>query len=368
MADDVVSSRFDPQQHSTVSPALVQSIGAEGPKTITSADWQKLAADMQAGNYGGAWNYANSFQSHNGQGYSTDPMMQALSTGAGINALGVKSMTPSQIQSFYKAAAPYYNDSGKGPGVSLGQNPYGPTEWGQYSNLAKDATQNASGAGGNASGVADIARYMGAQPTQSFVSKYGAPILAVIAACVAPELLPVLAPMLGGSMMAAGALYGAGVGALGGELSGGNVGKDALIGAITGGVGGSGALAAFNSGVGGAASSVLGDTAGDVVGDVAQGAASGALRSTLSGQGPVAGLETGAISGGTGAAGAGVTQGLGDVSNSYAGDVGSNLAGAATQSGLQAALQGQNVAPRVGTGMMNSGLQQTGQALFGGHG
>ena len=300
-------------QGERLNPVLQRGAATEANPQQTLAQelapYQQTAiSDLNSGNYSGALQAgidSGKLYNTNYNSVTTDPLLADLETSSGLQQLDpTKTWTPTDIQNYYNAFntnSTFHGTSGE----SLGKNPYG--TWGDGAHVANgsDAAANIAAQGDNS--APDLARFVGARPTQSFLQKWGAPLVAAASAVLAPEALPALAGVLGGGTAAAvgaGALYGAGTGALGAGVSGGNIGKSALLGGVGGGIGGGLAATGATSG----AESALTDVAGvpqpiaNGVVQGAEGAGIGALKSAIAGgnvgQGALLGGATGAIQGG----------------------------------------------------------------------
>jgi hypothetical protein len=264
--------------------------------------------DLNSGNYAGAWNTAlgtSSMFGTNMGAQTTDPLLQALESSQGLQAFDpTKKWDASSLDAYYAAfnSTGAYHGNNTGTNGYLGQNPYG--NWGAASAITSGSDQAANLSQEGA--TPDVARFVGARPTKSFLGKYGADIGMLALAVAAPYAVGALAPEIaGGAAIAsggatgaatgaigsigAGALVGAGGGAALGALSGGNVGKDALLGGLTGGIGAGASTLGSYYGVPGAASSL----AGKVGSNLATGAVQG------SGGGNVGNIN-GAVTGGQG--------------------------------------------------------------------
>ena len=207
----------------------------------------QVIQDLNTNNFAGAWQTALATSPLYGTNYgaqTSDPLLSALESSKGLQELDpTKAWTPAETDAYYAAlnANPVFHGqtvTGAGGGKeSLGQDPYG--LWGSAAGISSggDASANISQEGV----TPDVGRFAGARPSSTFLDKYGGDIAALALAVAAPEAIGALAPALGGGVAGAagaGAIYGAGAGAVRGAISGGNIGKDALIGATVGGVGG----------------------------------------------------------------------------------------------------------------------------------
>ena len=211
---------------------------------------KEVIADLNKNNFTGAWDVAeyssNLYGTPTNDAPTQDPLVAAMESSQGLQQLDpTKQWTAQETQNYYAALgnSPGYHGAG-----SIGKNPYG--LWGNVGDVTggSDASANLSQEGV----TPDVERFAGARPSQSFASKWGPDILALAAAVAAPEAIGALGGEIGAatgagalaSDVGAGAIYGAGTGAILGEVSGGNVGKDALFGAlggaVTGGIEGSG--------------------------------------------------------------------------------------------------------------------------------
>jgi hypothetical protein len=150
---------------------------------------QQLRVYLLAANYPAAWAYAAA----NGdptkpQGRGTNayglygfaknfnPLIALLETSAGINLLRVPPFTQDQMTAFYATARNYWD------GNILGVNPYPGTEWGDPSYMPGDAIINFQSAPDNV--YPNLARFSGRHPDPSFFTRWGAIIIAVVAAVV----------------------------------------------------------------------------------------------------------------------------------------------------------------------------------------
>src|SRR5208337_2623904 len=226
---------------------------------------QQVIADLNANNFGGAWNTALSTSPLFGTNYgsqTTDPLLKALESSQGLKGLDPsKQWTPQEIQQFYQAlqSNPVYsgqNVPGMGGGrESLGQNPYG--LWGGL-NASGDAAANIAQAGG----APDVGRFAGARPGKGGFFENPINDIAV-------------AGLLAGGAGALGA-FGGGAAAAGGGAAGAGALDTAVtgadIGALTGGAAsltpdlaaaapGALDLAGAGAGLGGAADAGLGELA-----------------------------------------------------------------------------------------------------------
>jgi hypothetical protein len=148
-----------------------------------------LRAYLASGDYAGAWAFAaksgdptkpqgrgtNAYNLY-GQAVNFNPVIAILETSAGINLLKLPAFTLPQMQAFYKAASAYWD------GNIIGVNPYAGTEWGDPGYIPGDAITNFNTPPDNL--YPDIARFSGKHPDPSFFSKWGALIIAVVAAIV----------------------------------------------------------------------------------------------------------------------------------------------------------------------------------------
>jgi hypothetical protein len=339
---------------------------------------QQTIADLNSGNYSGAWNEAlqsSPLYNTNYSSQTTDPLLADMES-----AQGLQELDPS-IQWNATNTAAYYNALGQNPVYSgqtvkganggtesLGQNPYG--DWG-----AGAAVTNGTDAKANLTqdpnSSPNVSQFAGARPRASFLDKYGADIAAIVATVAtagagAPALGAALAGSaasdlvngaegkltLSGALEGAGmaalgaavpgassalnsatgnalgtvgsnALVGAGVGALGSKLTGGNP----LVGAIGGGAGGAIQASGINNTVGQQINSATGlpVSVGAGLSGGALGAGVGAITGSLSGQGAANGALMGGV-GGALRAGVGSATGNQTIGN-VAGTIGSALAG-----------------------------------------
>lgn len=281
-----------------------------------------MYADLNDGNYADAWKQALATAPLYNTTYNsptTDPLLLALESGPGLQAFDPsKKWSANDITQFYAAMAANPVMQGittkspiDGQTESLGQNPYG--LWGDPSKVAvNDSNANIGTAGDNS--APDVERFVGARPSQGFLSKWGLPIVAVIAAIVAPYAAPAIAAGLAAATgvsaavatVAAGAIYGAAAGAIGGAISGGNIGEDALLGGVTGGIGASPIGSSISSGVNsvtGLGTTGIGGVVDAGISGAAKGALTGAVTGEITGQGALSGAEQGAEGGAIAGAG-----------------------------------------------------------------
>jgi hypothetical protein len=305
----------------------LESLGSGGSKAAAAQVAQAddaaagvAVADINSGNYLGAWEAAEgtaSLYNTNSTSVTTDPLLQAMESSSGLEALDPsKKWTASDVQAYYGALE-------KSPGYSngnlLGKNPYG--LWGNGADLTNgaDAQTNESTAGDNT--APDVERFAGSRPETSFLGKYGEDIALLVAAVVAPELIGVIAPEIAAGAVAAGvgadtaatvgtvaagAVVGAGESAAIAGGYGQNLGKAAELGAVGGAVGGA-EIGGSSSAVSQAESAFGEETgAGTLASDVAVqgglGAAAGAAKGEISGTGALKGAEVGLAVGGIGGA------------------------------------------------------------------
>lgn len=148
-----------------------------------------LRAYLADSNYAGAWKFAASVANPTrpivpgttrdhlyGPATNFNPIIALLETSAGINLLKLPAFSQAQMSAFYAAARNYWN------GDIIGANPYSGTEWGDPGYLAGDAVTNYQTPPDNL--YPDLARFSGKHPDPSFFSRWGALIIAVIAAIV----------------------------------------------------------------------------------------------------------------------------------------------------------------------------------------
>ena len=314
-------------------------------QAIYNQDIATVQSDLNSNNFTGAWGtaLASSGLYDTGQSYqqtmgaaTKDPLLMDMENDvAGIDP--TKTWTPAQTSQFYSAfdaQGAYHGQqvTGQGGGVeSLGKNPYG--DWGSAAAIAsgKDAAANTAQAGN----TPDVGRFVGAKPTQSFLSKYGADIAAVALTAVT---MGAAAPLAGALLGTEGALAVAGVGAAMGAAGTAAIdagfGKPITAGGILGGAA-SGAIA------GGALSGVGGFVGASVDNAIGEG---GSLLGTVAG-----GAATGAIAGGAGAGLAGRNIGTGALLGAVGGGVGSGL--------------GQAVTGASGSGLIGSAAGRVGSTL-----
>lgn len=348
------------------APASSQGIAAKASAYQSAASQQALdqeiapetqtvISDLNSGNYSGAWSSALSTSplfNTNYNSATTDPLLQAMESGSGLEQLDPSKTWNSQsINQFYSALGsnPVYNgqtvDGVNGKAESLGQNPYG--LWGSGSAVTggSDASANASTAGDNS--APDVERFAGAKPTTSFLSKYGADIAALVATvATAGAGAPALGAALAGSAAA--------------DIVNAAQGKLSVTGALEG--AGLSVLGAAVPGLGNALGSATG--IGTTAGTALAGAGIGALGSAVTGGNPLVGALSGGVSGAV--QGSGVVKAVGgDIGNALGGGTLANAAGsaiaggglgAATGAGLSA-LTGGNVANAAITGGVGGALR-----------
>lgn len=301
---------------------------------------QKVQGDLNSDNYAQAWKDAEAVS--NGttdQSATTNPVLGALETQSGLQALDpTKKWTQADLTNYYTAAM---QPSNWNAATTLGKNPYGTTLWGSNA-TGKAAADAATNESTDPNGAPDLARFAGAQPTTSFLSKYGADIAALVAT---------VATAGAGAPLAAAALAG----------SGAQIAANAAAGHPTTWKSAGTSLAAGQLGaaVPGIGSAIDGATGiGATASDAIAGAGTGALRSEISGGNPLTGAVTGGLSGGI--TGSGIK---GDATNALTSNgVNSTIAGGlvngATGAGLGALgaeLNGKNV----GTGALTGGVAGT---------
>ena len=211
-----------------------------------------------------------------------------------------KQWNSSSLDAYYSAfnSTNAYHGNNSGSNGYLGKNPYG--DWGAASAIQSGSDQKANIA--QEGDTPDVARFAGAKPTHSFLSKYGGDIVSIAGDVAgsfvgdpmagnqimavydatqgnwagalgnaASSFVPGLGAAAGSALnigtTAGGALVGAGVGAAEAGLTKGNPLLGALGGAASGAIGSSG----IKGDVSGAVSGTVGNTAGNVLGSVAQG-------------------------------------------------------------------------------------------------
>jgi hypothetical protein len=325
---------------SSQQSALDQEIAPEVATTV---------ADLNSGNYAGAWSTALSTSPLFGTNYNsatTDPLLQALESSSGLQQLDPsKTWNAQSIGQFDTALGQNATYNGQsvtssldptGGAESLGKNPYG--EWGSGSALTggSDAATNAATAGDNS--APDVERFAGAVPTTSFLSKYGADIAALVA-----------------TVASAGAGSGALVAALAGSAASDVVnaaqGKLTATGAIEGLA--TAALGASVPGIGSALGSATG--LGATAGTALAGAGIGAGTAALTGGNPLIGAVGGGVSGAL--QGSGVTKTLGNsVGSALGGGTLANSAGAGLVGGGIGAATGAGLGALTGANVGNSAL------------
>jgi hypothetical protein len=156
--------------------------------------------DLNSGNYAGAWDAAlqsSTLYNTNYNSTTTDPLLQALESGTGLQALDPsKKWDANSIQAYYTAMEqnPVYQGktvantvNGQTGNESFGKNPYGDWGSGAAALNGTDVKANLGAAGDNS--APDVQRFAGAKPTKSFLSKYGTDIAMLAAAVAAPELI-----------------------------------------------------------------------------------------------------------------------------------------------------------------------------------
>lgn len=349
----------------TVSPmwagrrqaAAPGSAPAAGPGGLTPQQQQQqlqpyvqtAVNDLNSGNYAGAWQAA----ADSGRLYNTnydsitkDPLLQAMESGTGLQALDpTKKWDANSMRAYYDAfnsnPITHGQQTGAMAGESWGKNPYG--TWGDMHDIPGQVQANLAAQGDNS--APDIQRFLGARPKQSFLGKYGTDIAMLAAAVIAPEAIPELAAAMGGGTAAtigAGALFGAGSTAAGDLLGGKPITGRGLLGGAAGGAIGSSGL-----------SNALG---GGVLGGAASGALGGAVRGGISGTGIGQGALMGGIGGGisAGVSGGAGQMGLGQGISGALGGLAANAAkGAIGGSGNNMATGSQSLS---GFGGVASGL------------
>jgi hypothetical protein len=281
-------------------------------------------SDINSGNYAGAWNAAlqtSPLYNTNYNSATTDPLLQAMESGQGLQQLDPsKKWSPQDIQNYYAAmeANPVYQGkttdntiNGVTGAESFGKNPYG--NWGSAAGITsgKDATAN-EGAAGDSS-APDVERFAGAKPTTSFLSKYGGDIVSVVGDVAGSFVGD---PMAGNQIMMA---YDAATGNW----------KGAALNGVTMAV----------PGLGGALSSATGGALGAAASDAIVGAGAGALESGISGGNPLIGALGGAASGYV--QGSGVNNAVGQSINAATGlpvSIGAGLSGAGIGAGIGGAI------------------------------
>jgi hypothetical protein len=287
-----------------------------------AAAQQSVISNLNSGNFAGAFSAAEApgFNMKNANG-GTNLLLEELQSAQGLKALDpTLKWNPQQINSYYQAAM----SPGNWNANTFGANPYGKTLWGSNApgKAASDAATNLATQGDNS--APDLARFAGAQPTTSFLSKYGADIAALAATVVTwGAASPLLVAAVGaGTAIASNAIAGH-------ATTWGSVGKD-IAGA---------ALGAAVPGIGGMLNDATG--MGTTLATGLAGAGVGAARSAING----GNVGLGAFTGGVGGAlnGSGTTAQIG------------NMLGGGALGGALAS---------VGTGMA---VNRLGQALAGGN-
>jgi hypothetical protein len=322
----------------TATPGTANS-PANSPAFLNAE--KKVYGDLNSGNYTDAWNTALGTSSMFGTGMSattTDPLLQALETSKGLSTFDpTKKWDANSLNQYYSAfnSTGAYHGNNTGTNGFLGKNPYG--DWGAASAITSGSDQKANIAQEGA--TPDVARFAGAKPTHSFLSKYGGAIVTAVGDVAGTFVGD---PMAGNQIMA---LYDATQGNWGGALTN--------------------AASSFVPGVGSALSSATGMGAGLSGGLV--GAGVGAAGSALSGGNPLVGAITGGVggalagSGGTGSAlgNVGVKVGTGLAANAAFGGSPSNGASGATapRSGGGSNYLG---AGAVGAGALGAGAMMSG--------
>ncbi len=206
-------------------------------QALYNQDVSTVESDLANDNFNDAWSTALASSGlYDTQGYAaamksqtTDPLLGYLENNVAALAPG-KQWTSAETSNFYNAfnqQGAYHGKQiiGQGGGVeALGQDPSG--LWGDASAITSgsDAAANVAQAGN----TPNVARFVGAKPTQSFLSKYGGDIAALGLTALS---FGVAAPALAGALTADG-LSTAAAGALAGGITG--LGTTAATDAITG--------------------------------------------------------------------------------------------------------------------------------------
>lgn len=288
---------------------------------------QQVISDLNNNNFAGAWQTAESTAGAYGtntSGQTEDPLLQALESSQGLEALDpTKQWNDTEINQYYSALG---DSSGYANGNELGQNPYG--DWGNKAALLNgtDATANEK-----AGGAPNVLQYAGAKPTTSFLSKYGAPILGVIGTIAGSFAGD---PELGATLGAMASDVGNVAAGHGDAISAGGPAA-AILQAVSASVpGAQGALARTLDG--GATAGSLGADLGNAGAGAIIGAGKGAL--TGGGTGALIGAVGGGVAGGIGSAlgagGAGLRYGIGSGIGGVAGQLaGGAVAGSILNSG-----------------------------------
>lgn len=332
-------------------------------QSLYNQDVSNVESDIANDDYTDAWSTAlassglydtNGYQSAM-SAQTTDPLLGVLENNpAALDPS--KQWTAADTSSFYNAfdaQGAYHGQqiTGQGGGVeALGQNPSG--LWGDASAIASgsDATANENQLGN----APDVARFVGARPTQSFLSKYGGDIAALGLTALS---FGVGAPALAGALTSSGVASGLGASALAGGITGlgTTAAADALTGkSITAGGLLSGALGgAAGGGLTGLASSAINNATGlgNTLSTGVAGAGLGSLRSALTGGNVGLGALTGGVAGSLQGAGVGSSNPLVNGGLNYAiggltgAAAGALMGGGANSSGtsnLGAGAQGNN--------------------------
>jgi hypothetical protein len=334
-----------------ISPKLqaAQTAAAAQAQAQQQAGLQSYAniaiTDLNSGDYAGALQAgldSGKLYNTNYGSTTTDPLLQALESSQGLQELDPsKKWDANSIQQYYAAFGANPVTQGKQAGTadageSWGQNPYG--LWGDPSKIASaDAQTNINTQGDNS--APDIERFAGAQPTKSFMSKYGADIAALAATALS---FGVAAPALAGALAADGIASGLAAGAIAGGVMGGVnaaaidaiTGKPLTLGSVAGGALGGAAGGGLLPLAGGAINDATG--LGSTLSTGIAGAGIGAAKSALTG----GNVGLGALTGGIGGAvqGSGIA---GNIKGSLTGaGVPSGVAGAVTNGGINYAVGG----------------------------
>lgn len=296
-------------------PAYIggRGTGISGPTSLPAAtpaatpdisSYVKTAVgDLNSGDYAGALQAGLDSGKLYGTNYNsvtTDPLLQALESGTGLQALDPsKKWDASSISQYYAAfdANPvtHGKQSGATAGESWGKDPYG--QWGDMHNVAGQAALNAGAAGD--SSAPDVQRFLGAKPSQSFLSKYGGDIAMLAAAVAAPELIGAIAPAIGG--IGAGAVVGGGLSAATDAITGRPLTAGSVLGGALGGAAGAGLTGLAGNAINGATG--LGST----VSTGLAGAGIGAARTAMTGGNIGLSALTGGIGGAVQGSGIGNT-------------------------------------------------------------
>jgi hypothetical protein len=301
-----VKSPAAPAASST--PATPTSGLSSANQQLYGQDVSTVESDLANDNFTGAWSTALASSGlFDTKGYSaamqsetSDPLLGALENNAAALDPN-KQWTSAETNNFYSAfdaQGAYHGQQvvGQGGGVeALGKDPSG--LWGNAASIANgsDAKANETQVGN----APDVARFVGARPSQSFLSKYGGDIAMLAAAVAAPELIGAIAPAIGG--IGAGAVVGGGLSAATDAITGRPLTAGSVLGGALGGAAGAGLTGLAGNAINGATG--LGGT----VSTGLAGAGIGATRTALTGGNVGIGALTGGIGGAVQGSGVGNT-------------------------------------------------------------